>query len=82
MYWKNIAKSSIVLCSTIVNETVQYYTKNGGKPIYMCVYYSLMLPRHLTKWHLMCYLMNCVIVPCVRILPSYYIIFTHFCLVI
>ena len=33
-----------------------------------------MPPRHLTKWHLMCYLMNCVIVPCVHVLPSYYII--------
>ena len=29
------AKSSTVLCSTMVNETVQYwyYTENGGKPV-------------------------------------------------
>ena len=27
--------SSTVLCSTMVNETVQYYTKNGGKPVYV-----------------------------------------------
>ena len=27
------------------------------------MYYSLMPPRHLTKWHLMCYSMNCGIVP-------------------
>ena len=29
------AKSSTVPCSTMVNETVQYYTENGGKPIYV-----------------------------------------------
>ena len=29
------AKSSTVLCSTMVNETVQYYTENGGKPVYV-----------------------------------------------
>ena len=29
------AKSPTVLCSTTVNETVQYYTENGGKPIYV-----------------------------------------------
>ena len=73
------AKSSTVLCSTMVNETVQYYTENGGKPVY--VYYSLMPPRHLTKWHLMCYSINCVIVPCVHVLPSYYIICTQINLV-
>ena len=27
--------SSTVLCSTMVNETVQYYTENGGKPVYV-----------------------------------------------
>ena len=29
------AKSSTVLCSTMVNETVQYYTENGSKPVYV-----------------------------------------------
>ena len=29
------AKSSTVLCSTMVNERVQYYTENGGKPVYV-----------------------------------------------
>ena len=29
------AKSSTVLCSTMVNETVQYYSENGGKPVYV-----------------------------------------------
>ena len=29
------AKSSTVLCSTMVNETVQYYTENGGRPVYV-----------------------------------------------
>ena len=28
-------KFSTVLCSTMVNKTVQYYTKNGGKPVYV-----------------------------------------------
>ena len=27
--------SSTILCSTIINETVQYYTENGGKPVYV-----------------------------------------------
>ena len=27
--------SSAILCSTVVNETVQYYTENGGKPVYV-----------------------------------------------
>ena len=72
------AKSSTVLCSTMVNETVQYYNENGGNQ-YM--YYSLMPPKHLTTWHLKCYSMNCVIVPCVHVLPSYYIICTQIYLV-
>ena len=42
-------KSLTVLCSTMVNETIQYYTENGGSPVYC---YSLMLLRHLTKSHL------------------------------
>ena len=29
------ANSSTVLCSTMVNETVQYYTENGGKLVYV-----------------------------------------------
>ena len=29
------ANSSTVLCSTIVNEIVQYYTENGAKPVYV-----------------------------------------------
>ena len=30
------ANSSTVLCSTMVNETIQYYnTKNGAKPVYV-----------------------------------------------
>ena len=34
------AKSSTVLCSTMVNETVQYYTENGGKPVYVLQIYK------------------------------------------
>ena len=30
-----IAKSSTVFCSTMVNETVQYYTENGSKSVYV-----------------------------------------------
>ena len=41
------------------------------------MYYSLMPPRHLIKWHLMCYSINCVIVPCVLVLPSDYIIIMY-----
>ena len=29
------ANSSTVLCSTMVNETVQYYTENGARPVYV-----------------------------------------------
>ena len=28
-------KSLTVLCSTMVNETIQYYTENGGSPVYL-----------------------------------------------
>ena len=28
-------KSSTIVCSTMVNETIQYYTKNGGKRVYV-----------------------------------------------
>ena len=28
-------KSSTVLCSTMVNETIQDYTENGGSPVYL-----------------------------------------------
>ena len=31
------SKSSTVLCSTMVNKTVQYYTENGGKPVYIYI---------------------------------------------
>ena len=32
------SKSSMVLCSTIVNETIQYYIENGGKRIYLSLF--------------------------------------------
>ena len=28
-------KASTVLCSTMVNQTIQYYTENGGSPVYL-----------------------------------------------
>ena len=28
-------KASTVLCSTMVNETIQYYTENGSNPVYL-----------------------------------------------
>ena len=31
------ANSSTVLCSTIVIETVQYYTGNGARPVYVII---------------------------------------------
>ena len=30
-----IDHSITVLCSTMVNETIQYYTENGGSPVYL-----------------------------------------------
>ena len=30
--------SSTVLSSTMVNETVQYYTENGGNPVYVLLF--------------------------------------------
>ena len=33
------AKSATVLCTTMVNETTQYYTEKGGRAVY------LMLPK-------------------------------------
>ena len=38
-------KASTVLCSTMVNETIQYYTENGGNPVLYCiVLYCIMRP--------------------------------------
>ena len=31
------AKSSTVLCTTMVNDTIQYYIKNGGQAVYLHV---------------------------------------------
>ena len=56
------AKSSTVLCSTMVNETVQYYTENAGKPVYV-----LLLDAS-KAFDNGCYSRNCVIVPCVHVL--------------
>ena len=44
------ANSSTVLCSTMVNETVQYYTENGAKPVYVLPLDPL---KHSIKLHLM-----------------------------
>ena len=30
--------SLTALCSTMVNETVQYYTENGGKPVHVLLF--------------------------------------------
>ena len=49
-------KSSTVLCSTMVNETIQYYTE---MVVVLSICYSLMLPRHLTKSLLKYCLMYC-----------------------
>ena len=29
--------SSSVLCTTMVNETIQYYYSNGAKPVYLLI---------------------------------------------
>ena len=49
-------KSSTVLCSTMVNETIQYYTENGGSPVYLLLLDATM---HLTKSLLKYCLMYC-----------------------
>ena len=80
------ANSSTVLCSTVVNETVQYYNiENSAKPVYVLLldaglYYweghsnlhSRPLRKHSIKLHLMFYSMNYVIVLCDLRLQSYY----------
>ena len=53
-----------VLCSTMVIETVQYYTENGARPVYV------LLPKHSTKLLSMFYSMNCEIEQYVRVLSS------------
>ena len=63
------ANSSTVLCSTMVNETVQYYMKMVQNQF---MFYYLMPPKPSIKLHLMFYSMNCVVVLCVPRLQSYY----------
>ena len=50
------ANSSTVLCSTMVNEAVQYYTENMVPN--ECTSCFLMLLKHSTKLLSMCYSMN------------------------
>ena len=50
------AKSSAVLCTTMVNEIIQYYTEKGGRELSICCY--LMLPKLLIKFHMKSY-SNC-----------------------
>ena len=66
-----IANSSTVLCSTMVIETVQYYTVNGARPAYD---YFLMLPKDSRKLLSMFYSMNCEIEQCARVQSSCYIL--------
>ena len=49
------AKSSTVLCTTMVNETIQYYTEKVAE-LSICCY--LMLPKLLIKFHMKSY-SNC-----------------------
>ena len=63
------ANSSTVPCITMVNETVQYYTEIGTKPVYVLL---LDASKHSIKLHLMSYSMNYVIVLCALRLQSYY----------
>ena len=72
------ARSSTVHCGTMVSETVQYYTENGGKPVYVLL---LDASKAFDKVAFNAYSINCVIVPCVHVLPSYYIICTQINLV-
>ena len=72
------AKSSTVLCSTMVNETVQYYTENCGKPVYVLL---LDASKAFDKVAFNVLFNKCVIVPYVYVLPSYYIICTQINLV-
>ena len=57
------ANSSTVLCSTMVIETVQYYTENGARPVYV-----LLLDA--SKVASMFYSMNCEIEQYIRVLSS------------
>ena len=64
------ANASTVLCSTMVNETVQYYTENGAKPVYVLL---LDTSKAFDKVAFnMFYSMNYVIILCVLRLQSYY----------
>ena len=65
-------KSSTILCSTMVNETIQYYTENGGKRVYVLLY--SMLPRPLIESLLKFYLIYYLIKMYAPRLFSYYIL--------
>ena len=53
----------------MVNETVQYYTENGAKPVYVLL---LDASKAFDKVAFNVLSMNCVIVLCVPRLQSYY----------
>ena len=50
------SKSSTVLCSTMVNETIQHYIK---KVVNEYIYCCLMLPKLLTKFRIKYYSIYC-----------------------
>ena len=52
----------------MVNETVQYYTENGAKPVYVLL---LDASKPFPRLHSMFYSINNVIVICVLRLQSY-----------
>ena len=68
------ANSSTLLCSTMVNGTLQYYSENILCSILQnqYVFYYLMPRKHSITLRLMSYSMNYVIVLCVLRLQSYY----------
>ena len=52
-------KSSTVLCTTMVNETIQYYTEKRGKSVFYCyLMYPKLLTRFSMKNYLNCYLLE------------------------
>ena len=61
------ANSSTVLCSTMVIETVQYYTENGARPVYVLL---LDASKAFDKVVSMFYSMNCEIELYVRVLSN------------
>ena len=69
------AKSSTVLCTTMVNETIQYYIENGGQAVYLLLLYASKAFAKVSHKKLFELFLACNVCP--KIVKLLYYMYTH-----